>query len=67
MADPAFDVAAIGEPLYEFNRRVDGGPWLAGYGGDTSNAAIAAARLGARVAYFTALGDDAFGRAFRDL
>jgi 2-dehydro-3-deoxygluconokinase len=38
-----------------------------GFGGDTSNMAIAAARLGARVGYVTRLGGDAFGRMFRDL
>jgi len=38
-----------------------------GFGGDTSNMAIAAARLGARVGYVTRLGDDAFGRLFRNL
>src|SRR4051794_37329619 len=41
--------------------------YLPGHGGDTSNAAIAAARQGAKVAYFTALGDDAFGRGFLQL
>ena len=38
--------------------------YLPGFGGDSSNAAIAAARQGAKVAYFTALGDDAFGERF---
>ena len=37
--------------------------YLRGFGGDTSNAAIAAARQGARAAYASAVGDDAFGRA----
>lgn len=63
-----FDVIALGEPLFEFNRRTgDEGLWLEGHGGDTSNAAIAAARQGAKVGYLTALGDDIFGRSFRDL
>lgn len=41
--------------------------YLPGHGGDTSNAIIAAARQGARTAYFSAIGADAFGRAFLDL
>jgi 2-dehydro-3-deoxygluconokinase len=63
------DILAFGEPLMEFAEVERGGErlYLPGFGGDTSNAAIAAARQGARVAYFTALGDDAFGRGFLDL
>ncbi|HYN59134.1 MAG TPA: sugar kinase, partial [Rubrivivax sp.] len=38
-----------------------------GFGGDTSNFAIAAARQGARVGYLSALGDDANGRLLREL
>jgi 2-dehydro-3-deoxygluconokinase len=40
---------------------------LQGYGGDTSNFAVAASRQGARTGYFTALGDDAYGRMLLDL
>lgn len=60
----AFDVAALGEAMIEFSRTRGGATnaWLQGYGGDTSNAVIAAARLGARCAYVTRVGDDAFGR-----
>jgi len=60
----ALDVVALGEALVEFNqtRASDPDAYLKGYGGDTSNAAIAAARLGARVGYVTRVGDDAFGR-----
>ncbi len=55
------DIICLGEPLLEFNQeRADGPHYRKGYGGDTSNAAIAAARQGARVAYLTALGIDAF-------
>ncbi|TDV16413.1 sugar kinase [Paraburkholderia caballeronis] len=59
-----FDLVGIGEPLIEFNqtRGGDGRAWLQGFGGDTSNALIAAARQGARTAYFTRIGDDEFGR-----
>ncbi|MCP8940599.1 sugar kinase [Alsobacter sp. SYSU M60028] len=61
-----FDILAMGEPLMEFNEVEREGErvFLPGHGGDTSNAAVAAARQGAKVAYFTALGDDAFGRDF---
>ncbi len=63
------DIVALGEPLIEFNqaRSNDAQTYLQGFGGDTSNMAIAAARLGARVSYVTNLGDDAFGRMFIDL
>ncbi len=45
----------------------DGRLYLQGFGGDSSNFAIAAARQGARVGYFSALGDDAHGRMLRAL
>ena len=62
------DILAIGEPMIEFNRVSPDEPsYLQGFGGDTSNMIIAAARSGARAAYFTRLGDDAFGRMFVDL
>ena len=63
------DIVAIGEPMIEFNqaRSTDPHTYLQGFGGDTSNMAIAAARLGARVAYVTRLGADSFGRMFIDL
>lgn len=65
----SFDLLAIGEPLAELSEAEVGGKrvYLAGHGGDTSNCAIAAARQGARSAYFTALGDDVFGRSFLEL
>ena len=63
------DIVALGEPLIEFNQTQAHTPraYVQGFGGDTSNMAIAAARLGARVGYVTRLGDDAFGRLFREL
>jgi len=63
------DIVALGEPLIEFNQAQAADPhaYLQGFGGDTSNMAIAAARLGARVGYVTRLGGDTFGRLFRDL
>lgn len=54
----------------EFNqqRSADGRRlYLEGFGGDTSNAAIAAARQGARVAYATAVGPDSAGDRFIEL
>lgn len=63
-----FDVLALGEPMIEFNQTRPGEPnYLQGFGGDTSNMIIAAARQGARAAYVTRLGEDAFGRMFLDL
>jgi len=62
------DVVSLGEPLYEFSQIPQSpGRYLQGFGGDTMNCAIAAARLGARVAYITRLGDDEFGRQFLQL
>jgi 2-dehydro-3-deoxygluconokinase len=55
------DILAIGEALVELNQPQDGAPFRQGFGGDTSNAMIAAARLGARAGYFTAVGADRFG------
>jgi 2-dehydro-3-deoxygluconokinase len=67
--DASPDIVALGEPLIEFNQTHVRDPhaYVQGFGGDTSNMAIAAARLGARVGYVTRLGDDAFGCLFRDL
>lgn len=64
----AFDVVSLGEPMYEFSQIPgEGNRYLQGFGGDTMNCAVAAARQGARVAYVTRLGDDEFGRQFMDL
>ena len=63
-----FDLVSLGEPMYEFSQVAgEERRWLQGFGGDTSNAAVAAARQGAKVAYVTRLGDDAFGRDFLGL
>ena len=64
MSGRALDIVCLGEPLVEFVRADHpeiGTHYLPGFGGDSSNAAIAAARQGARVGYLTALGRDAFG------
>lgn len=59
-----FDVVALGEGMVEFNQTTAGQPaYLQGYGGDTSNAVIAAARVGARCAYLSRVGRDAFGQS----
>lgn len=64
------DIVAFGEPLMELcditdaqGKRV----YLPGFGGDTSNFIIAAARQKASTAYFTHVGADAFGDQFLKL
>jgi 2-dehydro-3-deoxygluconokinase len=66
------DIIAIGEPMYELNAEEEGTlsevrRFVAGWGGDTSNFAIAASRAGGRVGYLTRVGDDAFGESFLNL
>jgi len=65
------DLVCMGEPMLEFNQlplQPDGTRhYLEGHGGDTSNAAIAAARQGARVGYITAVGRDMPGDSFMAL
>lgn len=61
----------MGEPMLEFNQQKPGTDgrvlYLEGHGGDTSNAAIAAARSGASVGYVTAIGQDGPGESFMAL
>lgn len=62
------DILCFGEALGEFNQTIPREPtYLFGFGGDTSNCAIAAARSGASVGVIGAVGDDTFGQAFLDL
>lgn len=64
------DILTLGEALIEFMRLPDEGArvlYEQGFGGDTSNTAIAAARQRASVGYLSAVGDDLFGHALRDL
>jgi 2-dehydro-3-deoxygluconokinase len=61
------DIVSIGEPLFELNQARGESVFRPGYGGDSSNAAIAAARQGASVAYVTAVGADQFGDDFMAL
>jgi 2-dehydro-3-deoxygluconokinase len=64
----ALDIVSIGEPMIELNQTRPGDPhYLQGYGGDTSNMIVAAARTGARAGYITRIGDDEFGRMFLEL
>lgn len=62
------DLLCLGEPMLEFNRQPAGPDgrvlYLEGHGGDTSNAAIAAARAGASVGMVTAIGTDGPGDSF---
>jgi 2-dehydro-3-deoxygluconokinase len=55
------DIVAIGEPMAELNQIEPGGPFHLGYGGDTSNCAIAATRAGASAGYVTRVGRDFLG------
>ncbi|MER7717633.1 sugar kinase [Streptomyces flaveolus] len=66
------DVLALGEPLVELSADSDGAlensvGFALGFGGDTSNAVVAARRSGASAGYLTRVGDDAFGRLLLDL
>jgi len=62
------DILAYGEAMVEFNQRLhDARMYLQGFGGDTSNFCVAAARQGARSGYISALGNDHFGDKLRAL
>lgn len=68
----AIDVVSVGEGMVELSAREpvaleDARTFDLGWGGDTSNVAVAAARLGLRAAYVTRVGDDGFGRSLLDL
>lgn len=62
------DLLCMGEAMLEFNQQ-PGTPrlYLEAHGGDTSNAAIAAARQGVQVGYLSALGADPAGDSFAAL
>ncbi|HEX3995819.1 MAG TPA: sugar kinase [Acetobacteraceae bacterium] len=65
------ELLCMGEPMLEFNQlplQPDGARhYLEGHGGDTSNAAVAAARQGAAVGIITGLGWDMPGDSFMAL
>ena len=68
MAAKSIDVVALGEAMLEFNQTESDEPnYLQGFGGDTSNAVIAAARAGAQTAYLSRIGTDAFGDRLLEL
>jgi len=60
------DILCLGEPLCELNAQADGS-FKAGFGGDVSNVAIAAARQGADSGLISRVGDDPFGAQLRAL
>jgi 2-dehydro-3-deoxygluconokinase len=66
--DKKYDVVALGEAMVEFNQTSAEQPnYRQGFGGDTSNAVIAASRQGAATAYLSRVGDDRFGGMLRAL
>lgn len=70
MGTPA--ILSIGEPMVEFcatgvGRLGEVVEFKRGWGGDTSNFIVAAARLGGDAGYVCRLGGDEFGRSFLDL
>src|SRR5580698_651417 len=65
-ASPA--ILALGEAMVEFNQASKDEPnYLQGFGGDTSNFCVAAARQGTTAGFVSAVGDDHFGRLLLDL
>lgn len=66
------EIVCFGEPLVEFNAEAVGGPragalYSVGFGGDSSNFAIAAARLGGDSGYLSRVGADRFGQMLLEL
>jgi 2-dehydro-3-deoxygluconokinase len=61
-------ILALGEAMVEFNQSEKNQPtYLQGFGGDTSNFCIAAARQGASAGFVSAVGNDQFGRLLIEL
>ncbi|MFV0321665.1 MAG: sugar kinase [Alphaproteobacteria bacterium] len=60
------DLICLGEAMVELNQQTNG-QYAQGFGGDTSNCAVAAARAGANVEAIGALGQDFFGQQISDL
>ena len=62
------DILSLGEPMWEMNAiPAEPGKYRLGFGGDTANFCVAAARQGARVGYITRVGNDPFGEQLREL
>src|SRR3569623_1241654 len=65
---PTPQILALGEAMIEFYQSAKDQPnYLQGFGGDTSNFCIAAARQGAKTGFVSAVGADHFGRLLIDL
>ncbi|MEM2930250.1 MAG: sugar kinase [Thermoproteota archaeon] len=65
------EVISLGEPMLEFNALTKGSLrdvdiFKRSWGGDTSNFAVAVARLERKAGYVCRVGDDDFGRCFLD-
>lgn len=63
MSEAAPAIVSIGECMIELS--MSGDQCRRGYGGDTLNTALYLARLGERVAFMTALGDDPYSAGMR--
>lgn len=64
------DILSFGEPLFEFSQlpgQEQQVSYLQGFGGDTSNFSVSAARQGANMAILAHIGNDVFGDQFVDL
>lgn len=60
------DILSLGEPMWEMSAiPSEPGKYTLGYGGDTANFCVAAARQGASVGYITRVGSDRFGDEMR--
>jgi len=72
MANTMAEIVSLGEPMVEFcandvGKLQDVKSFKMGWGGDTSNFAIAVARLGGRCGYICRIGDDGFGKSLLGL
>ena len=67
--EPQLDLLSFGEPMIELAELTGSAGQLMqfGFGGDTSNVAVAAARQGLKAGMLTAVGDDTFGARLLDL
>jgi 2-dehydro-3-deoxygluconokinase len=64
--NPMPDILSLGEPMWEMSAiPSEPGKYTLGFGGDTANFCVAAARQGASVGYVTRVGSDPFGDELR--
>ena len=62
------DILSVGEPMWEMSAIPnEPGKFTLGFGGDTANFCVAAARQGASVGYITRVGNDPFGDELRTI